>query len=120
MKFLLTFILAWVLNAMALGLAAAIVPGVRVKSVKGAMLGALALGFIATVVAPIVTFLSLPLTVLTLGLFLFVLVGLLFWLGAGLVPDFEVDGCLSGFLGAVVLSLINWGMSLFINYSGWW
>ncbi|MCA9796254.1 MAG: phage holin family protein, partial [Candidatus Eremiobacteraeota bacterium] len=120
MHFLITFLIAWLLNALSLWLAAAIVPGVRVKSFKGAMLGALALGFVSVVVAPILTLLSLPLTVLTLGLFLFVLVGLLFWLGAGLVPDFEVDGCLAGFLGAVVLSIINWLMGLFFNFSSWW
>lgn len=119
-KLLIAFMLAWLLNAAALWTTAKVVPGVRIKSFSGAMWGAAALGLISTFVAPVITFISLPLTVLTLGLFLFVLLGLMFWLGAALVPDFEVDGCLSGFLGALVLSAFNWVLGLIFNFSGWW
>ncbi len=120
MKIILSFLLAWLLNTAALYGCAALVPGVRIRSFGGALWGAAALGLINATLAPVLAFFSLPLTVVTLGLFLFVLAGLLFWLGAALVPDFEVDGCLAGVLGALVLSLINWLLGLFFNFSGWW
>lgn len=120
MRFLIAFLVAWALNALALGVTAAVVPGVRVKSVWGALWGALALGFVSSIVAPVLLYFSLPVTVLTLGLFLIPLVGLLFWLGSVLAPGFEVDGCLAGFLGGLVLWLVNWSMGIFIAMPSWW
>src|SRR5690606_12712849 len=112
--------IAWLLNAAALYVTAAIVPGVRVRNFAGALWGALALGLVAAVVAPVLLFLSLPVTIVTLGLFLIPLVGMLFWLGGKLAPGFEVDGCLAGFLGALVLWILNWMMGLLLHLPRWW
>lgn len=120
MKYLIFFLIAWLLNAATLWATSALVPGVRIRSFAGALWGAAALGVISSIVAPVLVFLSLPITVLTLGLFLFFLAGFFFWLGAALVPDFEVDGCLPGMLGALVLSVVNWLAGLLFNFSGWW
>ena len=120
MNALLALLLTWLVNALALWVTAAIVPGVRLKSVTGAMLGALALGFVAFLVKPVVTFLSLPFLVVTLGLFYLVILTFCFWLAGKLAPDFEVDGFLPAFLGALVLSIVNWAASFFIATNTWW
>lgn len=120
MNTLLALLLTWLVNALALWLTAAIVPGVRLKSVSGALLGALAIGFVAFLVKPVVTFLSLPFLVLTLGLFYLVVLTFCFWLAGKLAPDFEVDGPLPAFLGALVLSIVNWTVSFFITTNTWW
>lgn len=117
---IVSFLLTWLLNALALGITAALVPGVRIKSFAGAAWGALAIGFVAFLVKPIVTFLSLPFLVLTLGLFYLVVLAFCFWLASKFAPGFEVDGLMPGFLGAVVLALVNWAASFFITSSAWW
>lgn len=115
----LAFLATWVINAIALWLTAAIVPGVRIRRFSGAMWGALALGFVAFFIKPLVVFLSLPFLVLSLGFFYVVILGFCFWLAGKLVADFEVDNFLSGFLGALVLGLVNWGMSFFVHAPAW-
>lgn len=120
MTTLLSFIVTWFINALALGVTAALVPGVRIKSASGALLGALAIGFVAFLVKPVVTFLSLPFLVLTLGLFYLVILGFCFWLAGKVAPGFEVDGLLAGFLGGLVLAVVNWLASFFIASPAWW
>lgn len=120
MNALLALLLTWLVNALALWVTAAMVPGVRLKSMGGAFWGALALGFVAFLVKPVVTFLSLPFLVLTLGLFYLVVLTFCFWLAGKLAPGFEVDGPLPAFLGALVLSLVNWAASFFITTNTWW
>lgn len=120
MNSILALLITWLINAAALWLTAAIVPGVRITKFSGAMWGALAIGFVAFLVKPVVTFLSLPFLALTLGLFYLVVIAFCFWLAGKFAPDFEVDGLLPGFLGAVVLSLVNWAASFFITVPAWW
>ncbi len=120
MNALLALILTWFINALALWVTAAIVPGVRLKSMAGALWGAMAIGFVAFLIKPVVTFLSLPFLVLTLGLFYLVVLTFCFWLAGKMAPDFEVDGALPAFLGALVLSLVNWAASFFITFNTWW
>lgn len=117
---IINFLVAWVVNALALLLAGAIVPGVEVNKFKGAFLGSLALGFVSMFVAPVVTFLSLPFTVVTLGLFYLVVMGGLFGLAAFIAPGFKVNGCLPAIGGAIVLTLVNWILGTFFHFSGWW
>ena len=104
---IINFLVAWVVNALALKLAGVIVPGVEVKGYKGALLGALALGFVSLIIAPVVTFLSLPLTILTLGLFYLVIMGGLFGLAAGVGDGFRVFLQHAG--GALVEALALFG-----------
>lgn len=120
MNYLIAFLVAWLANAIALKLTAAIVPGVRVDGFKGAAIGALALGLVSSLITPLATMLSLPFFIVTLGLFYFVLMGGLFYLAAALAPGFEVDGCLSGILGAIVLGLVNWGLGVLFQHNNWW
>lgn len=119
MNAITAFLLTWLINGLALGFTAAIVPGVRIKSVSGAALGALALGFVSFLVKPVVTFFSVPFLVLTLGLFYFVVLAFCFWLAAKIAPGFEVDGFWAGLLGALVLCLVNWAASFFIAAPNW-
>ena len=120
MNMIMSFLLTWLLNALALGITAALVPGVRIKSFGGALWGALAIGFVAFLVKPVVTFLSLPFLVLTLGLFYLLVLAFCFWLAGKFAPGFQVDGLLPGFLGAVVLAAVNWLASFFIASPAWW
>ena len=120
MDTILLFLTAWLLNALALGVTAAIVPGVRIKNWKAAFFGALAIGLVSLIVKPIAVFFSLPFLVFTLGLFYFILMTFLFWLASIVTPGFEVDGFFSGLAGALILSLVNWGMSFFTTASTWW
>lgn len=84
-----------------------VVDGIRVGSGSAALLGALILGIANAVVRPVVVLLTLPLTVLTLGLFLFVVNALMLMLAAALVPNFTVRGFGPALVGSLLLSLMN-------------
>ena len=108
------FVLHWLVIAMALGIAARIVPGVQIAS-GGVLVGAaLVLGFVNAIVRPILVVLTFPLTVLTLGLFYLVVNGIAFAMAAALVPGFQVASLGSAVLGslvvAVISSLVSWLM----------
>ena len=105
------FLVAWLINALALAAVAYLMASVRIEGAGAAVLAALVLGLVNAVIRPLLVLLTLPVTVLTLGLFIFVLNGLLFWAVASLVPGFEVAGFWSGVLGAIVYSLISWVLS---------
>ena len=99
----------WIVNAVALVLIAYFVPGIELSGWYAAFLVALVLGIINVVLKPIVVFFTLPLNILTLGLFTLVINGLLFWLAGTIVKGFEVSGFGVAFLGALLMSLINIG-----------
>ena len=103
--------LVWVLNAIALLGVAYIYPGVQVEDWKSAAIAALVLGLVNTLVKPILVLLTLPVTILTLGLFLVVLNALLFWGVAEVLPGFNVNGFWAAVLGAILYSLIGWALS---------
>jgi putative membrane protein len=107
-------LLVWLLNAIALIGVAYIVPGIRVDTFTTALIAALVLGLVNTIIRPILVVLTLPVTVLTLGLFLFVINGLLFWAVGSFLKGFHVDGFLIAVLGAVVYSVIGWVLSLLL------
>ncbi len=110
-------ILNWLINAAALYAAARLLPGVEIAGTESLLVAALAIGLINAVVRPILVILTLPITVLTLGLFYFVLNGLLFYLAAALVPGFELDGLVSAILGALVMSTVATILHLFVRPS---
>ena len=103
-----SFLVHWLVTAVALGVAAWIVPGIHVSPWPALFVAALVLGFVNAVIRPILIIITLPITVLTLGLFYLVLNGLAFGLAAALVPGFDVDSLLSAMLGALVVGLISW------------
>jgi putative membrane protein len=104
-------LLVWVLNAIALLGVAYIYPGVQVEDWKSAAIAALVLGLVNTLVKPVLVLLTLPVTILTLGLFLVVLNALLFWGVAEVLPGFNVNGFWAAVLGAILYSLIGWALS---------
>jgi putative membrane protein len=101
------FAIRWMLNAAALMLVAYLYPGVQVDSVGWAIVGALVLGLVNAVVRPILLFLTLPVTILTLGLFIFVVNALMFWLAAELVRGFHVEGFWAALVGSLLYSFIT-------------
>lgn len=104
----MNLILRWLLNALTLILIAYIVPGVGITGFYAALITALILGLINALVRPVLLFLTLPINILTLGLFTFVINALLFWFAASIVKGFEVDGFIPAFIGAFLLTLVNW------------
>jgi putative membrane protein len=101
------FLTHWFLMAVALGVTAWMLPGVRVTSPEALLVAALVLGFLNAVLKPLLVLLTLPLTIVTLGIFYVVLNAVLFALGATLVPGFQVDGFGWAFLGAIVMSVLS-------------
>jgi putative membrane protein len=104
-------LLVWLINALALLALPYVFPWVKVDSFVAALIAALALGLINTLIRPLLILLTLPATVLTLGLFIFVINGLLFWWVGSFVDGFRVGGFWSGMFGAIVYSLISWVLS---------
>lgn len=100
------FILNWLVYALAIGIAAYILPGVRLDGLFAALVTALVLGLVNGIIRPVLFVLTLPLTFLTLGLFLFVLNALMVLLAAAVVPGFMVAGFWWALLFSLILSLL--------------
>ncbi len=107
-------LLLWVLNAVALLAVTYLLPSIQVSGFGTALLAALVLGFINTLVRPVLALLTLPITMLTLGIFYLVLNGLLFWLASAFIPGFQVNGFASAFVGAILYGVIAWVLSALI------
>lgn len=101
-------LIGWLLNAVALLAVAYLMPSIQVASIGAALIAALVLGLVNTLVRPIVVILTLPVTLLTLGLFLLVINGLLFWAVGSFVEGFSVGGFWPGVFGAMLYSVISW------------
>lgn len=104
-------LLVWILNAVALWLVTLIVPGVAVQDYVHAFIAAIVLGLVNALVKPVLIVLTLPITIVTLGLFLLVINALLFWAVGALLPGFHVAGFWWAMLGALVYSVLTWAMS---------
>jgi putative membrane protein len=103
----LRLIIRWLVVACALLVIAEIVPGIVISSVGAALFAALLWGFISLFIRPILKLVALPITLITLGLFSFVINALLFWLMAALVPGFQVHGFLPALIGSLLLSAVT-------------
>lgn len=108
-------VLVWLVNVLALAAVAWLMPSVSISSPAAALVAALVLGLVNAIIRPVLVLLTLPVTVLTLGLFIFVINGLLFWGVASLVPGFDVAGFWSGVLGAIAFSLVSWLISALVQ-----
>ena len=104
-------ILLWILNAVALLAVAYMMPSIRVASFGSAMLAALLLGLVNAVVRPLLLLLTLPVTLLTLGLFIFVINGLMFWLAGSMIEGFAVGGFWPAVIGSLLYSVVSWALS---------
>jgi putative membrane protein len=102
-----SLLIRWILNALALLAVAYLYPGVHVDGFFAAAVAALVLGLANAVLRPILVILTLPVTILTLGLFLFVINALLFWLVAEVVKGFSVDGFVAALIGSLLYSLLT-------------
>ena len=100
-------LLRWVINAAGLLLVAYLYPGVVVEGFLAALLAALVLGLVNAVIRPILVILTLPATILTLGLFIFVINAFLFWFVAEIVHGFRVTGFGAALLGSILYSIIT-------------
>lgn len=107
-------LVTWLINAAALFALPYLMQSVRVESFGTALIAALVLGLVNVLIRPILVLLTLPVTVLTLGLFIFVINGLLFWAVANFIGGFQVAGFWSAMLAAVLYSLISWALSALI------
>lgn len=100
-------LIALILNAVALIITAYIVPGFHVDSFTTAILAAIVLGIVNTFIKPILSFISLPLTLITLGLFSLVINAVVLFIVSAIVKGFTVDGWIPAILGAIVLSIAS-------------
>ena len=112
------FLLRSLITILGLWLASELLGGVSISGTGTFIIAALLLGFVNAIVRPVLFFLTLPLTILTLGLFILVLNGLMFAIVAGLLPGFAVAGFGSAVLGAVIVSLTSIVASWFIGPDG--
>src|SRR6218665_4041535 len=105
----------WLLLAAALLLVAHLYPGVSVTSFTSALIAALVLGLLNTLLRPILVLLTLPVTVVTLGLFLFVINALMFWAAANLLNGFAVTGFVAALIGSLIYGLCGIGLEIIIE-----
>jgi putative membrane protein len=108
---MLRLLVLWLINSLALLTVAYVLPGIDVADFTTAMIAAVVLGLVNAFIRPVLILLTLPVTLLTLGLFIFVINGLLFWMVGSWLEGFTVAGFWSGFFGAIVYSIISWALS---------
>jgi len=111
----MTLLLVWILNAVGLLVVAYVLPGIVVASFWSAMWAALVLGLINMLVKPLFVLLTLPITIVTVGLFLFVVNALMFWLAGSILKGFQVNGFWWALFGALLYSLISGFLTNLIN-----
>jgi len=111
MKWLVTL----ALNSMALLIADYLIPSFQIRGIFPALLATLALGLVNTFIRPVLFFLTLPFTVFTLGLFIFIINAIAFLIASWLVPGFTVYSFWAAFWGAIVTSLISWMLNGIFN-----
>ena len=109
------FILRLLINALAILLVAYLVPGIIVSSFVAALIMAIVLGIVNALIRPVVSILTLPITVLTLGLFALVVNALMFLLAGYFVIGVEIESFASAFWGALIISVISWLTNQFLK-----
>jgi putative membrane protein len=112
------FLVRVVVNALAIWLATEVVPGIEARGATAVVVAARVLGLVNAVVRPVLLVLTLPLTLVTLGLFLFVLNALCLWLTSAVVPGFDVRGFWPAFWGALIVSALSWAVNGFVSDRG--
>ena len=112
---MLTFLVHVVVLAVAMWTTAHVVPGITIASWSALAVAALVLAVVNAVVRPILVIVTLPITVLTLGLFYVVINGLAFGLAAALVPGFQIASWTAAILGALLTSVLSWFIGIFVS-----
>jgi len=101
------FLITWLLSALALLITAFIIPGITIKGVAAALVAAAILGFVNAVIRPLFILLTLPISILTLGLFLLFINPIMLMIASALVPGFTVKNLLSAVLGSICLTFVT-------------
>jgi len=115
---MLGFLLRWSINLMALVVAGLVMPGIRIESIGMGIIAAGILGIVNAVIRPIVLILTLPINMLTLGLFTLVINAAMLLLVSEMVPGLVIEGFRAAFFGAIVISLISWLVNIFFGADG--
>jgi putative membrane protein len=108
----------WLFLTVAILLAAYLIDGIRIAGFPSAVLAAAVLGVLNAFLRPILFILTLPLTILTLGLFTFAINALILMMASGVISGFEIDGFGSALLGALFISVVSWLLTSFISDRG--
>jgi putative membrane protein len=108
------WLLAWLINAVSLLILPYVIPSIKIRGFGTALVVALVLGLINVLLRPILVLLTLPVTLITLGLFILVINALLFQFAAWLLKGFEVSGFWSAFFGSLLYSVISWLLSALV------
>lgn len=106
------FLLRLLLNGVAIVIAATLINGIHLSGAPAALIAGVILGLINAVIRPVLRILTFPITILTLGLFTLVINAVCFALTAYLVPGFDIDGAVPAFLGALLVSIVSWLLSV--------
>jgi putative membrane protein len=112
------FFLRWSINLLALVIAGALISGIKIQSIEMGIIAAGILGIVNAVIRPIVLILTLPINLLTLGLFTLVINAALLELVAYLAPGFVIESFSAAFLGALLISIVSWALNIFIGSEG--
>ena len=115
---MLNLLAVWIVNALALLALPYVVPSVQIAGFGTALLVAVVLGLINALLKPLLVLLTLPVTLLTLGLFIFVINALLLKMASGVISGFEVHGFWPALFGSLIISLVSWLLSSFISDRG--
>src|SRR6266550_8468777 len=108
------WLITWLLTGLAFVIVANVVPGFEVSGLAAALIAALVFGFLNGTIGVLLKFITFPLTVITLGIFWFVINALMLKLTAAFVPGFRIHGFLPAFLGAIVFSVVNMVLRLLV------
>lgn len=112
------FFLRWSINLFALVIAGSLINGIRIESIGMSIIAAGILGVVNAVLRPVALILTLPINLLTLGLFTLVVNAMMLQLVAAVVPGFHIDGFGAAFWGALVISLVSWLLNIFVAGNG--
>jgi putative membrane protein len=107
-------LLVWLINAIALIAVAYLMRSISVSSFTSALIAALVLGLVNAVIRPVLVLLTLPVTVITLGLFILVINALLFWFVGSIVQGFHVQGFWGALVGSILFSIVSWLLSTLV------
>lgn len=113
--FIIKILLKWIVLSATVVLAAKVIPGIAVVSWSTALWVGLVLGLINTFIKPVLSILSIPINILTLGLFGFVLNAFLFWAAAYFVTGFTVASFMAALLGSILVSVVMWLAHFFVD-----
>jgi putative membrane protein len=115
---MLGFLLRWSINLLALVVAGSVIRGIGIESVEMGIIAAGILGIVNAVIRPVVLILTLPVNLLTLGLFTLVVNAAMLMLVSAVVPGFVIESFGAAFFGAIIISLVSWGVNVFVSGNG--